>query len=51
MPEDNSKNNINRDKGEKTVEEKASRKSDRNVVDKHESEQLKAEDIQEHPEH
>jgi hypothetical protein len=40
MPEDKSKNNINGDKGEKTVEEKASRKSDRGTVDKYESEQL-----------
>jgi hypothetical protein len=29
IPRDNGKNNINGDKGEKTVEEKASRKSDR----------------------
>jgi hypothetical protein len=44
MAEDSKKD---KDKGKKTMEEKA----DRSVVDKHESEQPEEEEIQEHPEH
>ncbi len=50
MTEDN-KNDKSDDKDEITIEEKAGRTGDRKLIDKHESEQPKESEIQEHPEH